>query len=149
MPSAPEPAAGGTNELVPFDRAVAEFGGLSQQLVLLDDLALPEVVRRVTGFEEVLRGHLEGGPSSVADSAPASSEIEEDHRTFAESIEVLDWLLGIVRTDDHGGNRQALGQYGKVLAEALLDHRARETGAGRPARRPAARRSAVPRGNRK
>lgn len=149
MPSAPDSAAGGTGELVPFDRAVAEFGGLSQQLVLLDDIALPELVRRVTGFEEVLRGHLEGGASSDGDPARGSAEIEEDHRTFAESIEVLDWLLEIVRTDDHGGNRQALGQYGKVLAEALLDHRARETGAGRPAGRPGARRSAVPRGNRK
>ncbi len=148
MTSATEPAAEETGALGPFDRAVAEFGGLSQQLVLLDDIALPELARRVTGFEEALRSHI-GGAASDGAAAPISSEIDEDHRTFAESIEVLEWLLGIVRTDDHGGNRQALGQYGKVLAEALLDHRARETGSGRPAGRPGSRRSAGPRGNRK
>jgi hypothetical protein len=35
-------------------------------------------------------------------------------------------LLRIVERDDHGGNRQALGQYGRILAEALKEHRALE-----------------------
>jgi len=50
------------------------------------------------------------------------------------SIEQLWWFYRVVEGEDHGGHRQALGQYGRILAEALRRHRAEERAfaAGKP-----------------
>ncbi len=41
---------------------------------------------------------------------------------WQEAVIQLHWLLGIVERDNHGGNRQALGQYGLLVAESLRQH---------------------------
>ncbi len=53
-----------------------------------------------------------------------------DHERFRTSVQQLWWFYAIVEREDHGGNRQALGQYGRLVCEALRRHRAEERGVG-------------------
>lgn len=39
--------------------------------------------------------------------------------TYTTAFEQLHWHLDILRADDHGGNRQALGQYWRLVLDAL------------------------------
>lgn len=106
----------GTDEL---DRAIARFERLSVDLVLLEPIGREQLVGELTRFTRTVRGHLAGVP-------PTDPGGRAEHRRFEESLEVLGWLEAIVEEDDHGGNRQALGQYGKLLTEALRAHRSQE-----------------------
>ena len=105
------------------------FERMSSSLVLLDPYSLDDVARTVMEFRQSVEDHLEGcGRSSetLDDSSgslpPHRQEESSDYAKFAVSLEELNALLEIVRSDDHGGNRQALGQYGKILAEAWRHH---------------------------
>jgi hypothetical protein len=106
-----------------LDACVEEFDRLSGGLVLLAPAPLAEVRRRIERFECALRGHLSaplsGPPEAVA-------RLDGEHRRFRTSIDQLWWFYRIVEADDHGGHRQALGQYGRLVAEALRRHRAEE-----------------------
>lgn len=48
--------------------------------------------------------------------------LEREHAVFPESVGQLRVFLAVVEQDDHGGNRQALGQYWTALVEALELH---------------------------
>jgi hypothetical protein len=54
--------------------------------------------------------------------AAAPRILQHEHDWFVGSIDQLEWFLRIVEEDQHGGNRQALGQYWRLLLEALDRH---------------------------
>ena len=113
-----------------FDAMVEWFERVSQNLVLLEQYPLADVRRALEVFSLAVREHIR--TSSVSFLLPESPDGElsrprstllADHVWFATSLEQLDGVYGVVAGDDHGGHRQALGQYGLVLAEALRRHR--------------------------
>lgn len=115
-----------------FDALVEWVDRVSRNLVLLEAYSLPEVASWVDAVDRAVRDHLstyrELTPSrSVGrrddDFATLRRTLEEDHARFRVSLDQLRWFFRVVEEDDHGGNRQALGQYGRVLAEALRRHR--------------------------
>ncbi len=115
-------------DLDQLEALVREQRVLSDGLVLLHAIAATTLERSVAKLETVLKEHqtafgawtshrrFPGPDARVADL------VRGDHGTFFSSIDQLHWLLGIVRRDDHGGNRQALGQYWRVLLEAMGRH---------------------------
>jgi hypothetical protein len=116
-----------------FDRRLDRFERLSGSLVLLDDRPFDRLRREIHEFSAALTRHVEEGlPRSfggrVRPGAPpgALERLLEEHERFRGSVVELRGLLDVVGRDDHGGHRQALGQYGRVLAEALRRHRAEE-----------------------
>ncbi len=108
------------------------FERLSYELVLLEPFSLTEVRAALDAFEGEVRAHLDAAPaderSSAADREPAerATILASDHAWFRTSLDQLEWFYAVVARDDHGGNRQALGQYGRVFAEALRRHRSDE-----------------------
>ena len=117
----------------PFDELVDWLERWSYGLVLLEEYPLPDVRTAVTAVETALREHRVSTERWIA---PLRGEDEEtargarvmlsDHEWFETSVEQLWWFFRVVEKEDHGGHRQALGQYGRVLAEALRRHRADE-----------------------
>jgi hypothetical protein len=116
-----------------FDAVVDWFERLSSAMVLLAEYPLPEVERAIREFESRVRAHIhESGARLDATNPPSGAAtdaralLRADHAWFRTSMEQLDWFYRIVANEDHGGHRQALGQYGRVFAEALRRHRADE-----------------------
>jgi hypothetical protein len=124
-------AAGGT-----LDLEIDRFEAFSAALVRLEPCARAEVRRRVERFVGEVRAHLVAAPQLPARWAASSSGelLAAEHRRFVTSIAELEALLTVVEGEDHGGHRQALGQYGRIFAEALRRHRVDERGAGVPPR---------------
>jgi hypothetical protein len=114
-----------------FDPYVDWFEAISDRLVLLEPYALRDVQGMIGRTQQVLTAHMQQ-EIPVPERSPAAADFElrevlaSDHRWFLRSVEQLGWFLGIVVADDHGGHRQALGQYGRVLAEAVIRHRGDE-----------------------
>ncbi len=112
-----------------FDETVDWFERISYDLVLLADYPLPELREAVRHFERAVREHVEAPAPPASGRRPTGprEELERvvaaDHAWFLDSLGELAELFSVVVGDDHGGNRQALGQYGRVLAEALRRHR--------------------------
>jgi hypothetical protein len=113
-----------------FDDAVERFERKSCELVLLEERSLGDVQIDIREFEQRVREHVRTFEIPAAPVAPSPPELSEsqrilvsDHAWFTISVEQLDWFLAIVEREDHGGHRQALGQYGRVFAEALRRHR--------------------------
>jgi hypothetical protein len=113
-----------------FDELIEWFELVSYNLVLLTDYRLDQVRRAIAAMDTGISVHLaHAGPLEVL--VPNGTHVESalelvlasDHVWFQSSREQLAWSLRIVEVDDHGGNRQALGQYGRVLTEALRRHR--------------------------
>ncbi len=100
--------------------AVRAFDQFSRELVLLADYRLEEVERTVRGFQRSVREQLDRLATPGGAAAVPAMDAGERAR-FREAVDELDWFLGILRRDDHGGHRQALGQYGRLLCEALED----------------------------
>jgi len=125
-----------------LDERIEWFGRVSDRLVLLEEYSLPDLVFAVGQIEASVRDHLartESLPPRPVARASGTEGLDEllrrDHARFHVSLEQLDWLLRIVSAEDHGGNRQALGQYGRLFTEALRQHRAEERpGVGSPGR---------------
>jgi len=92
-------------ELIPW------FEEFSRGLVRLSNPSLPEIRAAISTLEAALRA-CPPGPSN-----PGGRTF--DVGLWREALGQLRWLLGIVERDDHGGNRQALGQYGLLVAESL------------------------------
>jgi hypothetical protein len=110
-------------------RIIDDFDRVSCGLVLLEPYGIEEVavaIRRLCAAVEIhvenrrKNGGVEAGCS--VHTSDRSEELEDDHARFQASLAELAALLEIISQDDHGGNRQALGQYGKILSEALRKH---------------------------
>jgi hypothetical protein len=103
---------------------------LAERLVRLEDVPLPELDREVRLLRRsLLFEHSRGTEPWLRDmerQAPAQAHrvdrLRSDHRIFRSSMEQLEWFRSIVEAEDHGGNRQALGQYWKILIESILRH---------------------------
>jgi hypothetical protein len=114
-----------------FDEFVRWLGDLCDRLVLLEELPLERVEEAVRVVRPAVTRHAESPmlrppPAGVrADSR--GDELWEvlcsDHRWFEASMDEFEAVFNVVGSEDHGGNRQALGQYGRLLASALARHR--------------------------
>jgi hypothetical protein len=103
---------------------------IAEGLVLLRGPAIPELRAEVDSARRGLLGRHRAAFERARDDGGARTALEarllEDHERFSSSFEQLDWLLGIVAGEPHGGNRQALGQYWRLVLEALERHLAEE-----------------------
>ncbi len=113
-----------------FDELIAWFDQLSSNLVLLEEYPREDLRFAVGAVDRAVRAHVRdfGGRepirrSDVPAAAGARAALDSDHARFYVSLDQLAWSFGIVDREDHGGHRQALGQYGRVLTEALRRHR--------------------------
>jgi hypothetical protein len=100
---------------------------LADRLVRLEPVELPELrtlIRRLRS--SLIDGHLpvwEARLSGVGSGRSAVGLVlSKEHAIFPGSLDRYGWLFDIVEAEDHGGHRQALGQYGKLVAEALRLH---------------------------
>ena len=131
--SSREPAEAGRDpsELDPW---IDRLDRLSAGLVLLEPVPLHEIEAFFRDLDRTLSDHLASARS--LDRRPRGSGLEAlvraDHERLPTSLDQLWWFYGIVARDDHGGHRQALGQYGRLLAEALRRHRDEEVAAREP-----------------
>jgi len=122
-----------------LDDLIDWFDRLGFDLVHLAEYPVEDLDRALTEFERAVRSHLAGGQSpSNEDSERLGTDrartLESEHARFLTSLEQLRWHFRIVEHDDHGGHRQALGQYIRVVAEALRRHREDERPVGRGSR---------------
>lgn len=131
-----------------LEEAVDGFESMSTGLVLLEPYPLPEVRQAIAAFHGAVRTHSTIAESRLSEelaphdlaSRSLLAIVRSDHRWFEISFEQMDWFLRIAEGDGHGGNRQALGQYGRILAEAVRRHLSDErrltevapTSAGKP-----------------
>ena len=112
-----------------LDALVEWFERVSYDLVLIVDHPLKDVVDAVGRFSDAVSEHVRAADPKLGTTAPSDElarVITADHAWFATSVEQLRWFLRVVETEDHGGHRQALGQYGRIFAEAFRRHRADE-----------------------
>ncbi len=116
-----------------FDEIVDWLERWSYNLVLLEEYPLSDVRAALDAVDRGVRKHrAETDPrldrlTELSDDAARGREVvRNDHVWFETSLEQFWWFYRAVEKDDHGGHRQALGQYGRVLSEALRRHRADE-----------------------
>lgn len=113
-----------------LEELVDEFETLSCGLVLLEPSPLAAVRSAAARLHQEVRAHTArigprlgtGGAASDPLVRHLAEVVRTDHRWFEISFEQLGWFQGIAEGNDHGGNRQALGQYGRLVAEALRRH---------------------------
>lgn len=98
--------------------------------MLLEEYPLEDLRAAVAAVDRAVRAHLASadrwGETDLSEDEEALrtvSVLRHDHGWFETSLEQLRGFLRVVERDDHGGHRQALGQYGRVLAESLRRHR--------------------------
>lgn len=128
----PLPAAGANIQRPPadFDELVEWLEGWSYRLVLLEEYPLADLQAAIAATGNAIRSHRTEietrlsriGPGGQG-TAPLLQVVRSDHEWFEISVDQFGWFLRIVEGEDHGGHRQALGQFGRVLAEALRRHR--------------------------
>jgi len=116
-----------------FDELAEWFERWSTRLVLLEEYPLGDVRRAILVVERAVREHRQrfdpwasALPREDAAVARGVQILLSDHAWFETSIAQLWWFYDVVDREDHGGHRQALGQFGRVFAEALGRHRADE-----------------------
>ena len=117
-----------------FDELVDWLENWSYALVLLENYPLSDLRAAVASVESAIRVHREATDPWITSLLGEHEEIARtarvvlhDHTWFATSLDQLEGFLRVVEGEDHGGHRQALGQYGRVLAEALRRHRRDES----------------------
>jgi hypothetical protein len=111
-----------------LDARIDWFDQIGAELVRLATYPLPDLERALSTFDGTVRAHLSdpgSGAPSVERPRPGGGShlLESEHERFVTSLEQLWWFYSIVERDDHGGHRQALGQYMRIFAEALRRHR--------------------------
>ncbi len=110
-------------ELLPSSRRLAE------RLVLLEEVPAAEILAGVDRVQRALEEHAERADPLLAaldghrlPGRVPPELLRDEHRIYPESVRQLRWFLDIVLRDDHGGNRQALGQFWTLLSESLHHH---------------------------
>jgi len=113
-----------------FDALVDWFELVSYNLVLLEEYPLDEIRKAVARIAQAIDVHERSAGRSPPGPTVTSTELEDlarilaaDHDWFRTSVGQLWWFFGVVEREDHGGHRQALGQYGRVLCESVRRHR--------------------------
>jgi len=113
-----------------FDDLIEWLERWSYNLVLLEEFSLADIHAAIGSVETAVKVHREAADRWIAplregdeETARGARVILHDHEWFSTSLEQFWWFYRVVEQDDHGGHRQALGQYGRVLAEALRRHR--------------------------
>lgn len=126
----PRPVVDITRAPTGFDELIDWFELVSYSLVLLEEFRLPDIRSAVAKIEGAVLAHVRSPPEEASRPAKKRAQISDlqrvvdaDHLWFRTSLDQLQWFLSVVERDDHGGNRQALGQYGRLLAESLRRHR--------------------------
>lgn len=126
----PRPAVDISRAPSDFDELIDWFELVSYALVLLEEFRLREIRSAVGAIERAVLAHVRASPNVTPRGPTEESRVSDlerlvdaDHVWFRTSLEQLRWFLSVVERDDHGGNRQALGQYGRLLAESLRRHR--------------------------
>ncbi|MGD0588736.1 MAG: hypothetical protein ABSA63_08115 [Thermoplasmata archaeon] len=116
-----------------FDEKVDWLEQWSYGLVLLEEYPLSDLRKAIEEIEGAIRSHRDSVDRWVVllldadeETARGATVVLSDHHWFETSVEQFWWFFRVVEKEDHGGHRQALGQYGRVLAEALRRHRADE-----------------------
>jgi hypothetical protein len=116
-----------------FDDLIVWFELVSYNLVLLEEYPLSDLRQAVNRVARAIELHGQSTERVLRVPPTAPSELQDlarvltaDHEWFRTSVEQLGWFFGVVERDDHGGHRQALGQYGRVLCESVRRHRAEE-----------------------
>lgn len=134
-----------------LDLLIDWFDGFARGLVLLEEHDLEEIRRAIGSVRDAVIAHCARGtvPGLASPSFPPERErlirlLEAEHERFRTSVEQLAWFYSVVEREDHGGHRQALGQYGRVLAESLRRHRADELALELPRDTPGALRPSSP-----
>jgi hypothetical protein len=100
---------------------------VAERLVLLEEFSLPGLAASVAAMRvELLERHVPNWEPRLRAGAlrndARAGVLRREHGIFAGSLGQLDWLLGIVAGEPHGGHRQALGQYWRIFLEALDRH---------------------------
>ena len=118
---------------VDLDRLLDGFDTFSSRLVLLEEYSIEEVRAALDALRGPVLRHCHAGweeEETRARNVPGAAELlrilRADHERFSTSIGQLDWFCAILARENHGGHRQALGQYGRVLVESFRRHRADE-----------------------
>jgi len=149
MVPAPRPVVDLRSPPPSFDDLIDWLESWSYALVLLENYPVADLRAAIMTVGSALRAHRASTDPWVTELLGAEEEtsrtarvVLHDHEWFVTSLDQFDWFLRVVEGENHGGHRQALGQYGRVLAEALRRHRHDERGlAAQDAARP---RRAVP-----
>jgi hypothetical protein len=112
-----------------FDEKVEWLEQWSYGLVLLEEYPLADLRAAIVEIERAVRAHRVTADrwvlplrNSDEETARGAKVVLSDHAWFETSLEQFWWFFRVVEKEDHGGHRQALGQYGRVLAEALRRH---------------------------
>ncbi len=131
--SFPEPEVDIHSSPQSFDELIDWFERWSYRLVLLEEYPLSEVRAALLAVSDAVSAHRLSAEDWIGNLSARDPEavhgaelLQGDHERFKTSLEQLWWFFRVVEAEDHGGHRQALGQYGRVLAEALCRHRADE-----------------------
>lgn len=128
-----------------LDRLIDWFDDFAYGLVLLEEYSLEEIRAALDALggpvnQHCRPGRVPGEPS--VPGQPGASDLPRllvsDHERFRTSIEQLEWLYAVLVHENHGGHRQALGQYGRAFVESFRRHRADERLFGRSVALPSA-----------
>jgi hypothetical protein len=113
-----------------FDALVDWLEDWSYRLVLLEGFPLADLRNAIRAVESGVRGHRQSADpwlrrllEDAAETSRVARVVLHDHEWFDSSLEQFWWFFRVVEGENHGGHRQALGQYGRVLAESFRRHR--------------------------
>ena len=108
---------------------LARWSELPDDLVLSRTREDGRVERAARELAEALREHASRVDRLLALSSDdarigsaSAGRLRREHEVFATSVSELKGLIAVVHREGHDGNRQALGQYWRLLWEALRIH---------------------------
>ncbi len=113
----------------PAAQCLERWSSFPEDLVLLRESSIARIEAAESDWREGWGRHVRAS-ERLLDSLPAdhragttdAQTLRREHGALVGSLDELSALVEIVRHDGHGGNRQALGQYWRLLREALERH---------------------------
>jgi hypothetical protein len=111
-------------------RLIVEQEMLADRLVLLEEIPHALVHAAAQRLEaDLAHEHSKLSSQALRDFERAGSDglarqtrLIAEHVAFADACEELRRLVELVERDGHGGNRQALGQFWRLLLESVRRH---------------------------